>query len=111
MTDKLVILTSVDKEELAERIATALVERQQAACVNVLPMGLSTYRWKEKIHRDREYLLLIKTAAHLFNEVRDTIRELHSYDLPEVIALPIAVGDEKVLEWIASSVKPRTPLT
>ena len=111
MTDKLIILTSVDKEELADRIASTLVERQQAACVNVLPLGLSIYRWKEKIHRDREYLLLIKTSAHLFNEVRDTIRELHSYDLPEVIALPIAVGDEKVLDWIASSVKPRTPLS
>jgi periplasmic divalent cation tolerance protein len=107
MTDKLIILTSVDKEELADRIAGALVERQQAACVNVLPMGLSVYRWKDKIHRDHEYLLLIKTSAHLFNDVRDTIRELHTYELPEVIGIPVAVGEEKVIDWITASVKPR----
>ena len=111
MTDKLLILTTVDKEETADRIATTLVDRQLAACVNIMPLALSVYRWKEKICRDREFILFIKTSQHLFNEVRDTIRELHSYDLPEVIALPIAVGDEKVLDWIASSVKPRTPLS
>lgn len=107
MTDKIIILTTVDKEELADRIATVLVENQLAACVNIIPVGLSVYRWKEKIHRDREYLLFIKTAAYLFNEVRDVIREMHTYELPEVLALPIAVGDEKVLDWIASTVKPR----
>ena len=107
LTDKLVILTTVDKEELAERIASELVERRLAACVNLLPLGISVYRWKEKLCRDREYVLLIKTSAHLFQDVRDAIRELHTYELPEVIALPIAVGEEKVLDWIASSVKPK----
>jgi len=107
-TDKLLILTTVDKEELAEKIAGQLVERRLAACVNLLPLGVSIYRWKEKVCRDREYLLLIKTSAHLFNEVRDTIREFHTYDLPEVIALPIEVGEEKVLEWMTASVKPRS---
>lgn len=108
MTDKLIILTTVDKEELADKIAHTLVERRLAACVNLLPLGVSIYRWKETVCRDREYMLLIKTAAHLFNEVRDVIRELHTYDLPEVIALPIEVGEENVLEWIGASVKPRS---
>jgi len=108
MTDKLVILTTTDKEDIADRIANVLVERQLAACVNLLPLGVSIYRWKEKICRDREYMLLIKTSAHLFNEVRDVIKELHTYELPEVIALPIAVGEEKVIEWITASVKPRS---
>jgi periplasmic divalent cation tolerance protein len=108
MTDKIVILTTVDKEELADKIAGALVERRLAACVNLLPAGLSIYRWKEQVCRDREYVLLIKTSAHLFNEVRDAIRELHTYELPEVIALPIAVGEEKVIDWMTASVKPRT---
>lgn len=108
MTDKIVILTTVDKEDLADRIANALVERRLAACVNLLPIGISVYRWKEKVCRDREYLLLIKTSAHLFNEVRDTIRELHTYELPDVIALPIVVAEEKVLDWITASVKPRS---
>ncbi|HET9480233.1 MAG TPA: divalent-cation tolerance protein CutA [Candidatus Polarisedimenticolia bacterium] len=107
MTDKLIILTTVDKEEIAEKIASTLVERQLAACVNIFPPCMSIYRWKEKIHRDREFVLFIKTSAHLFNEVRDSIREVHTYELPEVIALPIAVGEEKVLDWITSSVKPR----
>ncbi len=107
MTDKLIVLTTVDKEEIADKIANALVERRIAACVNLLPLGVSIYRWKEKVCRDREYMLFIKTSAHLFNEVRDTIREIHTYELPEVIALPIAVGEEKVLDWIAASVKPR----
>jgi len=107
MTDKLIVLTTVDKEEIADKIANALVERRIAACVNLLPLGVSIYRWKEKVCRDREYMLFIKTSAHLFNEVRDTIREIHTYELPEVLALPIAVGEEKVLDWIAASVKPR----
>lgn len=107
MTDKIIVLTTVDREDLADRIAGFLVENRLAACVNIIPIGLSVYRWKEKIHRDREYLLFIKTAAHLFNEVRDALREIHTYDLPEVIALPIAVGEEKVLDWIAGAVKPR----
>ncbi|MFQ5701305.1 MAG: divalent-cation tolerance protein CutA [Acidobacteriota bacterium] len=107
MTDKLIILTTIDKEDLAQRIATTLIEERLAACVNLLPLGLSVYRWKGKVCRDREFMLFIKTCAHLFNEVRDTIRAIHPYELPEVIALPIAVGEEKALEWIASSVKPR----
>ena len=108
LTEKLLILTTVDKVEVAEKIAGELVERRLAACVNVLPLGISIYRWKEKVCRDREYLLFIKTSAHLFNEVRDAIRELHTYDLPEVIALPIEVGEEKVLEWMSAAVKPRS---
>jgi len=106
MTDKLVVLTTVDKEDLAQALAAELVERRLAACVNILPLGASIYRWKGQVHRDREYLLLIKTSAHLFNDVRDTIRELHTYELPDVIALPIAVADENVLEWMASMVRP-----
>ncbi len=107
MTDKLIIFTTVDKEELADSLGNALVERRLAACVNLLPVGVSIYRWKEKVCRDREFVLMIKTSSHLFNEVRDTIRELHSYDLPDIVAVPIVVGEEKVLDWIAASVKPR----
>ncbi len=106
MTDKIIVITTIDKEELAETIASALVERRLAACVNVFPLTASIYRWKEKICRDREFMLFIKTSAHLFNDVRNAIKELHTYDLPEVIALPIAAGEENVLAWIADSVNP-----
>jgi len=107
MTDKIFVLTTVDKEDVANKIATSLVDRRLAACVNLVPAGVSIYRWKGKVHRDREYLLLIKTAAHLFNAVRDTIREIHTYELPEILALPVAVGDERVLQWISDSVQAR----
>jgi periplasmic divalent cation tolerance protein len=107
-TDKLVVLTTIDKENLAIKIADALVDRRLAACVNIISAGMSIYRWKEKVCRDREFKLFIKTQAHLFNEVRDTIREFHTYDLPEVIALPIEVGEEKVLKWYEETTKPRS---
>ena len=107
MTDTLIVLTTIDEEHLAEKIGTTLVERRLAACVNVISMGITIYRWQERICRDREYMLLIKTSAHLFDEVCDTIGQLHTYRLPEVIALPIAVGDERVMDWITASVKAR----
>lgn len=106
MTDKLIILTTVDSEELALKIASDLVDGRLAACVNIISPVRSIYRWKETVCDDREMILMIKTAVHLFNEVRDYIRENHTYDLPEIIALPIAAGEERVLDWIGGSVKP-----
>lgn len=103
----IVILTTVDSEDLAVKIASGLVEERLAACVNLISPVRSIYHWKEKICDDREMVLLIKTVAHLFNEVRDFIREHHTYELPEIIALPVAAGDERVLDWITSSVKGR----
>ena len=108
MTDKIVILTTVDSEELALKLASTLVEGRLAACVNIVSPVRSIYRWKDTVCDDREMTLMIKTAAHLFNEVRDTIKEHHTYDLPEIIALPIETGEENVLDWIGSSVKPRS---
>jgi periplasmic divalent cation tolerance protein len=107
VTDKIIIMTTVDSEELAMKLASTLVEGRLAACVNIISPVRSIYRWKETVCDDREMTLMIKTAAHLFNEVRDIIRELHTYDLPEIIALPIETADENVLAWIDSSVKPR----
>jgi periplasmic divalent cation tolerance protein len=108
VTDKIVILTTVDSEDLALKIASTLVEERLAACVNIFSPVRSIYRWKEKICDDREMVLLVKTAAHLFNQVRDLIRQHHTYELPEIIALPMAAADEKVLDWITSSVRPRS---
>lgn len=107
VTDKIIILTTVDSEELASKLASELVEGRLAACINIFSPVRSVYRWKDTVCDDREMVLMIKTSAHLFNEVRDYIRRNHTYDLPEVIALPIATGDEHVLEWLTSSVKGR----
>jgi periplasmic divalent cation tolerance protein len=104
MTDKQIILTTAGSEEEAKKIARAMVERRLAACVNIIPQMESIYRWQGKVDESREWLLLIKTSAALFPAVRDAIRELHSYDLPECIALNIADGNKEYLKWLENSV-------
>ncbi len=81
-------------------MAEALVESKLAACVNLLSGIQSVYRWEGKVETAREVLLLIKSTAARFDELRDRITELHSYDTPEVIALPITAGSDKYLDWI-----------
>jgi len=101
MTDKRIVLSTAGSEEEARKIAHELVERQLAACVNIVPQIESVYRWQGKIESSREWLLLIKTTAEQFEKVRDAIRELHSYDLPECIAVAIVDGSPEYLRWLA----------
>ena len=103
MTDKRIVLSTAGSGEEARKIARELVERQLAACVNIVPQVESIYRWQGKIESSREWLLLIKTTAEKFESVRDAIRELHSYDLPECIALAIEDGSPEYLRWLADS--------
>jgi|ERR1017187_2065524 periplasmic divalent cation tolerance protein len=105
MTDKQIVLSTAGSEEEARKIAHHLVERQLAACVNIVPHIESIYRWQGKMESSREWLLLIKTTAEKFPAVRDAIRELHSYDLPECVAIGIQDGSSEYLEWIGQSVK------
>jgi periplasmic divalent cation tolerance protein len=88
--------------ELARRISSELVEAGEAACVNVVSGIRSIYRWEGKVCDDTEYLLLIKAPSDGFEAVRTRIRRMHSYQVPEVIALPIALGDPEYLSWLAS---------
>jgi periplasmic divalent cation tolerance protein len=104
MTDKQIVFTTAGSEEEARKIARALVDRRLAASVNRDPQIESIYRWQGKVDESREWLLLIKTSAALFPAVRDAIRELHSYDLPECIALNIADGNKEYLKWLENSV-------
>ena len=103
-----VVLTTAGSGEQATAIARALVERRLAACVNIATQVCSIYRWQGKVHQDEEKLLVIKTAEHLFPEVRAAVRELHTYDLPEMILLPIAQADPEVEEWLESCLTPET---
>src|SRR3954467_13330087 len=103
MTEARVVLTTAGSEEEARRIAHALVERQLAACVNIVPRVVSIYRWEGKIESAQEWLLIIKTTAANFPAVRDAVKELHSYDLPECICLTIDAGSDEYLQWISSS--------
>src|ERR1700722_3943439 len=105
MTDKRLVLTTAGSEEEARKIAHALVDRKLAACVNIVPQIESIYRGQGKVESGREWLLLIKTTSEKFAAVRDAIRELHSYDLPECIAVTIDDGTPAYLQWITDSVK------
>jgi len=104
MTDKRIILSTAGSEEEARRIAQALVERRLAACVNIVGPIHSLYRWKGAVESASEHLLIIKTTSTAFPRVRDAIRELHSYELPECVMLTIEAGDEGYLRWIMDSV-------
>jgi periplasmic divalent cation tolerance protein len=105
MTDKRIVLSTAGSEDEARKLARHLVEHQLAACVNIVPRIESIYRWQGKVESSQEWLLLIKTSAERFPAVRDAIRELHSYDLPECIALTIEDGSPDYLQWLADSVK------
>lgn len=86
--------------DAAERIATALVERRVAACVNVLPGVRSIYRWKNQVQRDDEVLLLIKTAATRFEALKAAVLAEHPYELPEVIAVKLDACHPPYLDWV-----------
>ena len=103
MSSARVVLTTAGSEEEGRKIAHALVERRLAACVNIVPGMESVYRWQGKVETAAEWLLIIKTRAPLFESVRDAIREIHSYDLPECIMLDIADGDKAYLDWLAKN--------
>jgi len=100
MTDKIVVLTTCTSDEEAARIARAVVEKRLAACVSVMPAVRSFYRWKGVIEDDQESLMVIKSSRALFDQLRVEIEKLHSYELPEVIAVPIVDGSEGYLEWL-----------
>lgn len=104
MTDKRIVLSTAGSEEEARRIAQALVERRLAACVNIVGPIHSVYRWKGAVESAPEHLLILKTTAAAFPRVRDAIRELHSYELPECVMLQIEDGGEEYLRWITDSV-------
>jgi periplasmic divalent cation tolerance protein len=100
MTDKIVVLSTCASAEEAQRVARALVEKRLAACVNVMSGVRSVYRWKDAIEDEEEVLLLIKSSRALLEELREEIERLHSYEVPEVIALSVVDGSERYLAWM-----------
>lgn len=104
MTGKLVVLLTCATEREASRIARKLVEERLAACVTIAAGGVrSVYWWKGKVERAREALLVAKTSTKLFRRLERRVKELHSYETPEIIALPIVAGSRAYLEWIEES--------
>ncbi|MCP2521065.1 divalent-cation tolerance protein CutA [SCandidatus Aminicenantes bacterium Aminicenantia_JdfR_composite] len=100
MKNYIVIFTTVNKEEEANKIAKKLVEERLAACVTVLPSGNSFYWWQGKIDNEREHVLIIKTKKDMYKRVEERLRDLHPYKVPEIIALPIIKGFKEYLNWI-----------
>ena len=100
MTDKIVVLSTASSVAEAETIARRLVEERLAACVNVVTGVRSFYRWKGKIEDSSEWLLVIKSSRGRFEELRAALEKLHSYDVPEVIALPVVEGTKNYLNWM-----------
>ena len=106
MTDKILVLVTCGSRKEARKFARALVRQRLAACVSEIAVPVaSTYRWKGRVESAKEFLLLIKTSKRRFAAVRDAVRQLHSYEVPEIVALPIAAGSRAYLDWIATSVK------
>lgn len=103
MSEYLQVSTTTASEEEAQRIAAALIERHQAACVQVLGPVESRYRWRGEVETAREWLCLAKTAASRLSELEATVRELHGYEEPELVATPIVAGSPGYLEWIGES--------
>jgi periplasmic divalent cation tolerance protein len=107
MTDKIVVLVTCGSAREAKRIAQGLVGRRLAACVNILQAPIeSVYRWKGNVESAREFLLVVKTSRKRFPALQKEVQRLHSYDVPEIIALPIVSGERRYLAWISESVRP-----
>jgi periplasmic divalent cation tolerance protein len=99
-SEVLIVLTTLPDGAAAARLAQALVDRRLAACVNVLAECTSVYRWQGAVQTEREVPLLIKTRAVLYGELEAAIRELHPYELPEIVAVPVMRGHPGYLEWV-----------
>jgi periplasmic divalent cation tolerance protein len=106
MSDYLQVLTTVASEEEAGKIAELLVERKLAACVQVVGPVVSRYRWEGEVEEGREWQCLAKTTWAAYEAVEATIREVHSYEEPEIIAIPIVAGSPGYLAWIDENVSP-----
>ncbi len=104
MSEAIVVLVTAPNLETAEKLAEALVGERLAACVNVLGEVRSIYRWKGAVEREREVLCVMKTTRDAFERLRARVVELHPYEVPEVIALPVALGHAPYLAWLTGSV-------
>ena len=105
MTDKRLVLTTAASVDEARRIAEGLIERKLAACVNIVPRVVSIYRWKGKTEEAEEWLLFIKTTEAAYPRVRNAIREMHSYELPECMSIAADDGCPAYMKWIDESVE------
>ncbi|HEY2029088.1 MAG TPA: divalent-cation tolerance protein CutA [Myxococcales bacterium] len=100
MTDALIVLTTLPNADSAAALAKTIVDERLAACANILPAVRSIYRWQDKVQDEPEVLVLFKTQRAHFDGLRSRILELHPYEVPEVLALPVEQGHAAYLEWL-----------
>ena len=105
MADYIQVSTTTENEEDAGIIARKLIEKRIAACVQRIGPIKSTYWWKDKVNEEEEWLLIIKTSNEMFGEMEEAIREVHPYEVPEIIASPIIKGNKDHLNWIEKEIK------
>ena len=98
-----VLITAPTRTE-ADQIAEMLIDTKLAACVQILPEIESVYRWQGAVERQREVLLIVKTTTECFTRLETKVREIHSYDTPEIVAMPITSGSPAYLEWLKANV-------
>ncbi|MEI9812939.1 MAG: divalent-cation tolerance protein CutA [Acidobacteriota bacterium] len=106
MTDKIVVLSTCDSEEQALRLGRTLVEQNLAACATVIPGARSIYRWQGQITDSAEWMLVIKSRRDLFEALSKALAAQHTYEVPEIIALPVVDGSEAYLGWLDRELKP-----
>ena len=102
---EIVVFITTGTAEEARQIADVLIGQRKAACVNILPGVSSLFWWQGKPESAKENLLIVKTKASLLEEIINSVREIHSYDIPEIIALPIIGGNLEYLDWISEEVQ------
>ncbi len=100
MSEPIVVLVTCGSEEEAAKIANSLVEERLAACVNIISPVRSIYRWEGKIWDEREWMLMIKTQKKRFEDLEKKVKSLHSYSVPEIVALPVVEGSASYLKWL-----------
>lgn len=103
MTDAQLVLTMLPTADAAVELARVLVQEKLAACCNILPAVRSIYRWEDKIQDENEVLLLLKTRSEQFERLKARVLELHPYEVPELLAVPVEAGDAGYLEWMAKA--------
>jgi periplasmic divalent cation tolerance protein len=105
MTDKIVIFSTCPSAEEAEKVARGLVEKRLAACVTLIPGARSIYRWKGTVEEAGEYVLIIKSRRDLFARLMEELAAIHSYEVPEILALPVVEGAPAYIDWIDKELK------
>jgi len=103
LTDEIAVFITAPSEDMAAAIARSLVEARLAACANIIRGIRSIYTWQGKVQDDPETLMIVKTRRDLFDGIKSKVKELHSYEVPEIVALPIVAGSEDYLRWLRES--------